>query len=90
MHDVESQLLDLTDVKDKIIFDVGAFRGVFTNTIMKQDNLNGNISNYYLFDPNPNSKHYLEDILKNKNVKYYELAFDNTNTKKKIYYKQIF
>ena len=84
MNDVESQLLDLTDVKNKIIFDVGAFRGVFTDNIMKQENLNENISNYYLFDPNPNAKYYLEDILKNKNVKYSELALDNSNTKKEF------
>jgi len=86
MNDIESHLLDLTDVKNKIIFDVGAFRGVFTDNIMKQENLNENISNYYLFDPNPNAKYYLEDILKNKNVKYSELALDNSNTKR-IYYK---
>ena len=84
MNDVESQLLDLTDVKNKIIFDVGAFRGVFTDNIMKQENLKENISNYYLFDPNPNAKYYLEDILKNKNVKYSELALDNSNTKKEF------
>ena len=84
MNDVESQLLDLTDVKNKIIFDVGAFRGVFTDNIMKQENIKENISNYYLFDPNPNAKYYLEDILKNKNVKYSELALDNSNTKKEF------
>ena len=84
MNDIESHLLDLTDVKNKIIFDVGAFRGVFTDNIMKQENLNENISNYYLFDPNPNAKYYLEDILKNKNVKYSELALDNSNTKKEF------
>ena len=84
MNDIESHLLDLTDVKNKIIFDVGAFRGVFTDNIMKQENLNENISNYYLFDQNPNAKYYLEDILKNKNVKYSELALDNSNTKKEF------
>ena len=84
MNDIESHLLDLTDVKNKIIFDVGAFRGVFTDNIMKQENLKKNISNYYLFDPNPNAKYYLEDILKNKNVKYSELALDNSNTKKEF------
>ena len=84
MNDIESHLLDLTDVKNKIIFDVGAFRGVFTDNIMKQENLKENISNYYLFDPNPNAKYYLEDILKNKNVKYSELALDNSNTKKEF------
>ena len=68
MNDIESTLLDLIDVKDKIIFDIGAFRGVFTDNLIKQENLNGNNSKYYLFDPNPNAKVYLTEVLKNKNV----------------------
>jgi len=84
MNDVESKLLDLIDVKDKIIFDIGAFRGVFTNNLIKQENLNGNNSKYYLFDPNPNAKVYLAEVLKNKNVIYSELALDNSNTKKEF------
>ena len=84
MNDIESKLLDLIDVKDKIIFDIGAFRGVFTNNLIKQENLNGNNSKYYLFDPNPNAKVYLTEVLKNKNVIYSELALDNSNTKKEF------
>ena len=33
MNDIESKLLDLIHVKDKIIFDVGAFRGIFTKNL---------------------------------------------------------
>ena len=56
MNDIESKLLDLINVKDKIIFDIGAFRGVFTTNLMKHENLKVNNSKYYLFDPNPNAK----------------------------------
>ena len=41
-------------------------------------------SNYYLFDPNPNVQSYLRELLENKNVKYFKLALDNTNMKKKF------
>ena len=84
MNDIESKLLDLINVKDKIIFDIGAFRGVFTINLIKHENLKENNSKYYLFDPNPNAKDYLVEVLKNKNVKYFELALDNSNTKKEF------
>ena len=84
MNDIESKLLDLIHVKDKIIFDVGAFRGIFTKNLIKHENLNGNHSKYYLFDPNPNSKNYLAELIKNENITYTEVALDNTNTKKEF------
>ena len=84
MNDIESKLLDLVKGKDKVIFDIGAFRGVFTENLINHEKKNENSSKYYLFDPNPNAKNYLEEILKNKNVKYSELALDNSNTKKEF------
>ena len=54
MNDIESKLLDLTKEKNKIIFDVGAFRGVFTQNLLKHETKKGSQSKYYLFDPNPN------------------------------------
>jgi len=84
MNDIESKLLDLINVKDKTIFDIGAFRGAFTINLIKHENLKENNSKYYLFDPNPNAKDYLAEVLKNKNVKYFELALDNSNTKKEF------
>ena len=84
MNDIESELLDLVDKKDKIIFDVGAFRGVFTNNLIKHETLKGNNSKYYLFDPNPNSKNYLAELMKKENIFYTEVALDNSNTKKEF------
>ena len=84
MNDIESELLDLVDKKDKIIFDVGAFRGVFTNNLIKHETLKGNDSKYYLFDPNPNSKNYLAELMKKENIFYTEVALDNSNTKKEF------
>lgn len=84
MNDIESKLLDLVTGNDKVIFDIGAFRGVFTENLINHEKKNGNSSKYYLFDPNPNAKIYLEEILKNENVKYSELALDNSNTKKEF------
>ena len=43
-----------------------------------------NNSNYYLFDPNPNVQNYLKELLENENVKYFQLALDNTSMKKKF------
>ena len=43
-----------------------------------------NNSNYYLFDPNPNVQNYIKELLENENVKYFQLALDNTNMKKKF------
>jgi len=84
MNDIESKLLDLTKEKNKIIFDVGAFRGVFTQNLLKHETKKGSQSKYYLFDPNPNSKNYLAELLENKNITYTEVALDNSNTKKEF------
>ena len=62
MNDIESKLLDLINVKDKIIFDVGAYRGIFTSNLMKKENLKENNTKYYLFDANPNVKNYLTEL----------------------------
>tara|TARA_B100000780_G_scaffold100588_1_gene70233 strand:- start:1526 stop:2281 length:756 start_codon:yes stop_codon:yes gene_type:complete len=86
MNEVESELLDLIDVKEKVIFDVGCFRGNFTKNLIEHEERKNNNSKYYLFDANPNVKHYLNEnqILKKENVKYFELALDNTNMQKKF------
>ena len=84
-NEVERELLNLINIKEKIIFDVGCFRGNFTKNIIKYEKEKNN-SKYYLFDANPNVKKYLNEngILKNENVKYFELALDNTNMQKKF------
>ena len=82
MNEVENELLNLIKVKEKIIFDVGCFRGNFTQNLIKREEKNNNNSNYYLFDANPSVKNYLKELLEKNNVKYFQLALDNTNTKK--------
>ena len=41
-------------------------------------------SKIYLFDPNPNTKNYLGELLSNENIKYFNIALDNSNTTKKF------
>ena len=84
MNEPAGELLNLLNIKEKIIFDVGCFRGNFTENLMKHEEKNNNNSNYYLFDANPNVQVYLKKILEKKNVKYFQLALDNTNTEKKF------
>ena len=90
MNKAELEILNYIDKKkkDKIIFDVGCFRGYFTETIINQESKEGIQSNFYLFDPSPKVKNYLSSVLKNKNVKYFNLAIDNTNTQKKFIFNQ--
>tara|TARA_B110000459_G_C16102610_1_gene270259 strand:- start:202 stop:456 length:255 start_codon:yes stop_codon:yes gene_type:complete len=71
MNEVENELLNLIDVKEKIIFDGGCFRGNFTKNLIKQEEKNNRNSNYYLFDPNPSVKNYLKELLKKDNIKYF-------------------
>ena len=37
MNQVESEILKYLDKKDKIIFDVGCFRGTFTKNLIKRE-----------------------------------------------------
>jgi hypothetical protein len=57
MNEVENELLQLLK-KNKIIFDVGCYRGFFTKKILKKEPLSKN--KYYLFDPSPNVKNTLK------------------------------
>ena len=92
MNKVETELLNyLKDKeKEKTIFDVGCYRGSFTENIIKHESEKGIKSNIFLFDPNPKVKIYIASLLKNSNVKYFDLAFDNSNEKKKFTLNQFF
>jgi len=92
MNEVEVQILNYlkNKEKNKIIFDVGCFRGYFTENIIKRESKKGIISNIFLFDPNPKVKNYIAQLLKNDNVKYFNLALDNSNEKKKFTLNQFF
>ena len=91
MNEVESEILNYLNKENKIIFDVGCFRGNFTKNIIKNENKHGLKSRFFLFDPNPNVKNYLNQFLKNnEKIKYFNLALDNSNTKKKFTLNQFF
>jgi FkbM family methyltransferase len=83
--EVESDIIEYLKKKDKIVFDVGCFRGTFTENLIKNEQKLGLESNFFLFDPNPNVKNYIKHLLQNEKVKYFNLAFDNSNTNKKFY-----
>ncbi len=84
-NEVESDIRKYLKKKDRIVFDVGCFRGTFTEDLIKNEQELGIKSNFFLFDPNPNVKSYIKHLLKNEKVKYFNLAFDNSNTNKKFY-----
>jgi len=88
MNQIENEILKHLNKENKIIFDVGCFRGNFTTNIIKHENEKSKNTTFFLFDPNPNVKNYLNEILKNKNVKYFNLAIDNTNSQKKFTFNQ--
>ena len=90
MNEVENEILMHLDKKNKIIFDIGCFRGSFTKNLIKNEIKLGIESNFYLFDPNPNVKDYLNSLLENKRVKYFNLALDNTNSEKRFYLNKFF
>ena len=91
MNEVESELLDyISEEENKVIFDVGCFRGNFTKNIIKQESKKNLKSNFFLFDPNPNAKKYLNFLLKDNNIKYFNIALDNSNSKKKFTLNQYF
>ena len=85
MNKVESEILSyIKNDRQKIIFDIGCFSGTFTKNILLNENKNKIKSKIYLFDPNPNTKNYLGELLSNENIKYFNIALDNSNTTKKF------
>ena len=84
-YDIENRILKYFNNKDKIVFDVGCFKGDFTENFIKNEQKLGIKSNFFLFDPNPNVKNYLRLLLEKEKVQYFNLAFDNSNSNKKFY-----
>lgn len=83
MNEVEGELLQLSKIKNKVIFDVGCYRGNFTQNIISKEPKNNN-NKYYMFDPNPKVKKYIKEMLTDRKINYFELALDNTNKIKKF------
>ena len=90
MNEIEDEIIKFIRKDKKIIFDVGCFKGNFTNNFIKNDQKSGYTSSYYMFDPNPNVKKYLKNMLLDDKIKYFNLALDNTNSKKKFFLNNFF
>jgi len=91
MNEVENEIIKYTKKReDKIVFDVGCYRGGFTKNFIKYEKKIGVESTFFLFDPNPNIENYLRPVLKNEKIKYFNLALDNSNSKKTFYLNMFF
>ena len=90
MNEVEEEILKYSSTGDKIVFDIGCFRGGFTKNFIKNEKKLGMESTFFLFDPNPITKDYLKPILQNEKIKYFNLALDNSNSQKKFYLNNFF
>ena len=90
MNEVEVEILKYSKKGDKIVFDIGCFRGGFTKNFIKNEKKLGVESTFFLFDPNPITKDYLKPILQNEKIKYFNLALDNSNCQKKFYLNKFF
>lgn len=90
MNKIEHEINNYLIKKNKIVFDIGCFRGSFTTNLIKEENKIDNNSTFYLFDPNPKTKEYLKKIIQSKNIHYFNIAFDDSNTKKKFYLNNFF
>ena len=90
MNEVEEEILKYSSKGDKIVFDIGCFRGGFTKNFIKNEKKLGMESTFFLFDPNPITKDYLKPILQNEKIKYFNLALDNSNSQKKFYLNKFF
>ena len=90
MNEVEDEILNYSKKGEKIVFDIGCFRGGFTKNFIKNEKKLGMESTFFLFDPNPITKDYLKSILRNEKIKYFNLALDNSNSQKKFYLNNFF
>ena len=91
MNDNEEELFKhIKKKRKKIIFDVGSFKGKFTQKLIDIDKNKLN-SKFYLFDPNPNGLNYIKKLKKeNKNIKYTCVGLDNKIKKKNFYLNKFF
>ena len=84
-HGLDNEIIKFLKKEEKLtIFDVGCYRGVFTNKILEIIGKKRN--KFYLFDINKNVKQYLTRLLKLKNIHYSEIALHNKNGKAVYHY----
>ena len=96
MHNVEQDIvkilqdkINFSSKKELVVFDVGCYRGLFSQRLNKQFKTKTNKKiKYYLFDPNFKVKQYLKDIL-DFEYNYYQIAISKTNGEKEFYYNPV-
>ena len=89
LHSLEPKIMELLkDEKKLVIFDVGCFRGVFTNNILKL--IGKKKFKFFLFDINKNTKEYISNLLLSKKISYNEIALSNKNGTAKYNYNSFF
>ena len=77
---LENQIVELLKKEKKLtVFDVGCYRGSFTEKVSKL--FEKKKIKFYLFDANQNVKKYIAKLIKLKNVQYNEIALHNKNGK---------
>ena len=90
MNEIENEIIKFLRRENKIIFDIGCFKGNFTSNFIKREDKLGYKSTFYMFDPNPRVKDYLRSMHINNKINYFNTALDNTNSKKKFYLNNFF
>ena len=89
LHSLEPKIMEiLEDEKKIVIFDIGCYRGVFTNNILKL--IGKKKFKFFLFDINKNTKEYISNLLLSKNISYNEIALSNKNGTAKYNYNSFF
>ena len=89
LHSLESKIMEILKAEKKlVIFDVGCFRGVFTNNILKL--IGKKKFKFFLFDINKNTKEYISNLLLSKDISYNEIALSNKNGTAKYNYNSFF
>tara|TARA_B110000438_G_scaffold248219_1_gene250857 strand:+ start:1536 stop:2279 length:744 start_codon:yes stop_codon:yes gene_type:complete len=79
-HGLEKKIINVLEKEKKLtVFDVGCYKGVFTEKI--QELIGKKKIKFYLFDVNKNVKKYIINLLKFKNIYYNEIALHNKNGK---------
>ena len=71
-----------------VVFDVGCYRGTFTNKIL--DLLDKQKYTFYLFDVNRKVKDYLSNLTKLKNIHFNEVALTNKKGVSNFNYNNVF
>ena len=93
MNKNENEIYSFVDKKkNKNIFDVGSFQGMFTKKIIEieKKKLTNNKSKFFIFDQNPKAKNYVSKIVKDKNVFFFNYGLNNKKEDKKFHINKYF